>query len=172
MGNCLKCNKKLGFWEGYSTSKGEFCNDCYNKKVYVEFKWASNITRTIYYQLQLIVVGEHTHVNTYNDTSHTNVNTFNDTNHTNPNTFNDANHQNPITQTVDVPGGEANLNISYDYDGGNVGTWNTVAVNDINTADLTASVVTTGEHYIDIYPTASSGRFKVTLEVDVFNANI
>jgi len=32
MGNCLKCNKKLGFWEGYSTFKGEFCNDCYGKK--------------------------------------------------------------------------------------------------------------------------------------------
>lgn len=32
MGNCLKCNKKLRFWEGYSTFKGEFCNDCYNKR--------------------------------------------------------------------------------------------------------------------------------------------
>ena len=158
--------------ETYVTVEFELPYDCYNKTIYLEFKWGAAVTKNVHWQAGIWAVGEHSHANTFNDTNHTNVNTFNDTNHTNPNTFNDANHQNPITQTVDVPGGEANLNISYDYDGGNVGTWNTVAVNDINTADLTASVVTTGEHYIDIYPTASSGRFKVTLEVDVFNANI
>ena len=32
MSNCLGCKKKLGLWEGYSDSNGEFCKDCYSKK--------------------------------------------------------------------------------------------------------------------------------------------
>jgi hypothetical protein len=32
MRNCLECNKKLKWGEGYFTSDGEFCKDCYFKR--------------------------------------------------------------------------------------------------------------------------------------------
>jgi len=32
MGNCLGCEKKLGFWKGYSTMDGEWCKDCFPKR--------------------------------------------------------------------------------------------------------------------------------------------
>jgi hypothetical protein len=32
MGKCLGCDKKLGLLEGYETSEGELCKDCYSKR--------------------------------------------------------------------------------------------------------------------------------------------
>ena len=32
MGNCLGCNKKLGFFEGYSSNSFEFCKECFPKR--------------------------------------------------------------------------------------------------------------------------------------------
>lgn len=32
MGKCSICKKKLGFWEGFSDSEGEYCDKCFKKR--------------------------------------------------------------------------------------------------------------------------------------------
>jgi len=66
-----------------------------------------------------------------------------------------------------APGGESAHNFNYDLDGVNQGTFNNLDVNGTDSASITIS--TTGDHYIEIYPTGANeiATLVVTLEVDI-----